>query len=133
MEVPVEDWYVFKPEALRYLNLVATEIRIKASRDPLMGRVAERLAVHNVHHVGIARGRCPELNDRFEFHFEMDRGRQFKGHRYDVHYGADNLPELRRMGSDSRIPLGDFNLEDLEGQDLLDAIREIVVHDIMKV
>jgi hypothetical protein len=126
MEIPIEEWFVFKLEALRYLNKVASEIRMRSSNDPLLQRTADFIAVQHVSYSRIG------YTAAFEhaFHFEVDRGRPFKGYRYNVRDNGEGLV-LWQMGTDNRV-LVPIYFDELEGQHLLDAIREMLVADVLK-
>lgn len=120
------DWFVFKSEALEYLNRVASEIRMLASSDPLLQRIVERMAVRHVS--GTLCSFTP--NYEYAFYFEVDRGRFFRGYRYGIRDDGDGLM-LRQMGSDNRMLIPIY-FDELEGQHLLDTIREMLVQDVLK-
>jgi len=126
MEIQVDEWFVFKPEALRYLNKVASEIRMRSSDDPLLQRMADLMAVQHVSYSRIGHTVAFE----HAFYFEVDRGRPFKGYRYNVRDNGHALV-LWQMGSDNRVEIPAY-FDELEGQHLLDAIREMIVQDVLQ-
>jgi len=121
-DIPVEDWFLFKTEALTYLNGVACEIRLKGTRDPMLSRI--RLLTNFVD----ANVRSASRID-CTFQFEMDRGRMWKGHYYRVVVMNNVCSHIYRLGSAEDACLG-MELPDLRGQDLMDAIREYLVLDV---
>lgn len=118
------EWFVFKTEALDYLNKIASEIRMMSSGDPLLQRVVERMVVR---HVSVALIEWTSVFE-YKFHFEVDRGRPFKGYTYNVRDNGVALV-LWQMGSDNRTMLPIY-FDELDGQRLLDAIREMLVADV---
>jgi hypothetical protein len=125
--IPIEEWFVFKPEALKYLNKVASEIRLMSSGDPYLERLVDSFSTRCVKY--FMGGMCKDCGyshgRQFEFRFDMDGGRPFKGHLYCVRHRS-----VWRAGSlDGQVFL-DTSEKDLDGQTLLDAIREIVVQEV---
>jgi len=116
------DWFVFKPEALEYLNKIAAEYRIVTSSDRMTAELADKLRERHLRLVGSYSG-------RLGFHFEVDRGRPRKGYLY----GIANLRKhmaLMQVGSDRCADMP-CTSETMSGQHLLDAIREMLVEDVL--
>lgn len=125
--VPVEEWFVFKPEALKYLNKVVSEIRLMSSGDPYLEKLVDNFSTRYVERVegGMCRNCGHSHGSQFEFRFEMDRGRPFKGHMYCIKHSS-----IWRAGLlDGQVFL-EASEKNLDGQMLLDAIREIVVQEV---
>lgn len=122
-EIPAEEWFIHKPEALDYLKKVASEIRIVTSNDRMIAELRDKLRERHVVNVAV-------WPARVGFHFEMDRGRPHKGHLYGVASRYDRS-ELMRIGSEKSAEMS-CTVDSVSGQHLLDAIREIFVDDILQ-
>lgn len=128
-EIPVEEWFVFRPEAETYLNKVASEIRLMASGDAMLERLIRFMPERHVEYVEYG-AKCRNCGywhgNQFEFRFEMDRGRPTKGHLYAMRGST-----IVRVGSDCEAFL-ESDAKNVEGKDLLNAIREIVIESVMQ-
>lgn len=128
-DIAIEDWYVLRDEAIEYLNRVAGEMRIRGSFDPMLSRLHP---LTNFVDVKLGLGRVVI----YTFQFEMDRGRPFKGHYYEVRVTDGTCTDMWRVGNwetgrlrfdETGEPLA---LSDLTGQRLLDLIRLYMVYDV---
>jgi hypothetical protein len=132
-QIPLQDWFLVKPEAQIFLDQVAREIRWLATEDRFLERFTLLLKPKYVELRDFQYNSRYEENEytgkRFFFRFELDRGRPHKGHTYKI--SAPGIME--RLGSPNLEPII-FNTSsvcDITGENLLDAIRELCVMEVM--
>jgi len=119
----MQDWFIYRPEALSYLNKIAAEVRIVTSSDRMIAELRDKLRERHVRSVIWRRA-------HIGFHFEVDRGRPHKGYLYGVDYWRSRVA-LLQVGSENCAEMP-CTLENLSGQHLLDAIREMLVESVLE-
>jgi hypothetical protein len=136
-QIPTEDWFIYKQEALNYVNEIVREIHWL---DPRLEKYHHMLPIKHVKTISPITGESrTQWGYGFWFHFEIDRGRPQKGHIYRI-YPTENFVELQRCGdihykrgkTDPKCIYIECNIFNLTGEMLLDALREYVILEVLE-
>jgi hypothetical protein len=140
----VEEWFIFRQDAaLAYLKEVLREIRWKSTNDPFLrdlnleqrGGLVEILPVPVEKYSSWGRpakfkpGRW--IPQTCTFRFEMDRGRRGLGHMYSAAISKDGNVVISMTGiAEPKIEL-EGDLESINAEAILDAIRQIIIGEVL--